>query len=53
MKEKRDRELQRAGKITRGSAFVCACVCYGGSVSGQNGEEEEGEGRKRKSFVSE
>lgn len=28
---------------------MCVCVCYGKSVSGQNGEEE---GRRRKRFVS-
>lgn len=52
MTEKRDRESQREGKITRGSVFLCVRVCYGELASGQNGEEER-EGRRRKSFVSE
>ncbi len=36
----------------RSPGIVCVCARYGESVSGQDGEEE-GEGRRRKSFVSE
>lgn len=52
MKEKQDRELQREGKVTRGSVLVCVCVIVD-QCQDRMEKKKEGEGRGRKSFVSE